>query len=977
MLKSEKINFLAKKIAPNPLEATFWIDLSEDPQGTVWKWFDPIDDMWKVLLLGNQSGTLDAYTKAESNRIFATNQSVADLAAQLDSKQDKLVSRVNIMTINGVDILNKGNLVIDRGLHQNQVQDLIDKSTADFITADETYEYVQEEVSKLKLVVLDKNKLPKSISDVIFKSKLSYDAFVQDMEVTENHILYIDPNNGLYRFSYNTVTKKYDYKHTTILANQYIEETYTIDSKGIHYVNSYNTSITPLIDNTHEGITIVCKDKDNSRELTLYTRGDGESYLSNDGTYKIIGSINLYTSIERLPDSLAVLLDNVSITTDDFTEAKQYLVELGEPVYLLYTDKYNATEQEYSTIEGNQLHTFYYDEDEDCIYIVEYINPLYQIYSDDNSQGNVTEVTKIDNTGRVVTRRINRGIYSDSQGFNIQVEDNTRDSVTDPTGTTIRRHLNVITEGNGRDVLFNDGTYKNLQDSIDFSEYATIAWVNEVISNLVTGDIENIKNEINNINTNIENINQDIDNINQDIENIYNEINQGGDIEGDITNINQEITNIKQELDQKFELPDGGTTGQVLKKQEDGSVDWADDEVGSTVTGSTVTWQSNLTQGEVIGTLTIDGTPNTLYAPEGGEEIGEVTPTTPGLMTPEDKEKLDGIAENADDVQFTANLSSGTLIGTITINGKDTLIYAPAGSSGEEGSTVSYTPVITSGTKIGTLTIDGAGYDLFAPTTEATTDNPGLMSPEDKEKLDGIAEGADDVRWSSSLDEGTPIGILTINSTPYTLYAPVAGEYNISYTPIVTEGTALGILNINNIQTTIFSDSITKAQIRPITVIDNSVDFEVISTSDTSGQCGLKFSIPQITTEWLQENVIQRMYFHINYKSSTVDEDSPDLDYYTQDIDISNMFFGSQSAMVLTYNGIVFCEHATGFNRVHLGSISVVGSVLATGLTCTIYFYISKLDGTRLYLDEFNSIRFNYSYIELTNISNNLNINSN
>ena len=31
MLKSERINFLAKKIAPNPLEATYWIDLTEDP----------------------------------------------------------------------------------------------------------------------------------------------------------------------------------------------------------------------------------------------------------------------------------------------------------------------------------------------------------------------------------------------------------------------------------------------------------------------------------------------------------------------------------------------------------------------------------------------------------------------------------------------------------------------------------------------------------------------------------------------------------------------------------------------------------------------------------------------------------------------------------------------------------------------------------------------------------------------------------
>lgn len=53
-----------------------------------------------------------------------------------------------------------------------------------------------------------------------------------------------------------------------------------------------------------------------------------------------------------------------------------------------------------------------------------------------------------------------------------------------------------------------------------------------------------------------------------------------------------------------------------------------------------------------------------------------------GLMSTSDKSKLDGITSSADAVSFSGTLSSGTKIGTITINGANTDIYAPtAGTS--------------------------------------------------------------------------------------------------------------------------------------------------------------------------------------------------------------------------------------------------------------------------------------------------------
>ena len=63
-----------------------------------------------------------------------------------------------------------------------------------------------------------------------------------------------------------------------------------------------------------------------------------------------------------------------------------------------------------------------------------------------------------------------------------------------------------------------------------------------------------------------------------------------------------------------------------------------------------------------------------------------------GLMSTSDKSKLDGITSSADAVSFSRALSSGTKIGTITINGANTDIYAPtAGTSPTYGQATSST----------------------------------------------------------------------------------------------------------------------------------------------------------------------------------------------------------------------------------------------------------------------------------------------
>lgn len=78
--------------------------------------------------------------------------------------------------------------------------------------------------------------------------------------------------------------------------------------------------------------------------------------------------------------------------------------------------------------------------------------------------------------------------------------------------------------------------------------------------------------------------------------------------------------------------------------------------------------------------------------------------------------RLKYLFDNATEVSYEQTLSSGTPIGTITIDGQSATVYAPSG--GGSGS-VSYTPVVTSGEQLGILSIDGVNNNIYAPTVEA------------------------------------------------------------------------------------------------------------------------------------------------------------------------------------------------------------------------------------------------------------------
>ena len=111
-------------------------------------------------------------------------------------------------------------------------------------------------------------------------------------------------------------------------------------------------------------------------------------------------------------------------------------------------------------------------------------------------------------------------------------------------------------------------------------------------------------------------------------------------------------------------------------------------------------------------------------------------------MSAADFTKLGSIASGATAVSFSRNLTSGTKIGTITINGTSTDLYSTnwtafQGATSNAAGTAGYINVVPAAGNTGSyFGSDGAWHG------NATAEIAGLMSSGDKSKLDGVASNA-------------------------------------------------------------------------------------------------------------------------------------------------------------------------------------------------------------------------------------------
>ena len=106
MIKQENPNFVASFYAPNPMEVTYWIDLSEDANGNVIKTYDGK----KWIPLNNQGGDQDLaeLRQAIDNEVNRAKQAEQKLTNDLNNKVNTAVAnKVTSTDVTQIKVVNE------------------------------------------------------------------------------------------------------------------------------------------------------------------------------------------------------------------------------------------------------------------------------------------------------------------------------------------------------------------------------------------------------------------------------------------------------------------------------------------------------------------------------------------------------------------------------------------------------------------------------------------------------------------------------------------------------------------------------------------------------------------------------------------------------------------------------------------------------------------------------------------------------
>jgi hypothetical protein len=84
------VKFSKQTIEPNPLEVDYWVDITSDPYGSVWKYYNGVD--WVSLNLNNGSNddglsSFDYYTKEQINSLLSGKADVDSVESKVDDAE--------------------------------------------------------------------------------------------------------------------------------------------------------------------------------------------------------------------------------------------------------------------------------------------------------------------------------------------------------------------------------------------------------------------------------------------------------------------------------------------------------------------------------------------------------------------------------------------------------------------------------------------------------------------------------------------------------------------------------------------------------------------------------------------------------------------------------------------------------------------------------------------------------------------------
>ena len=246
-------------------------------------------------------------------------------------------------------------------------------------------------------------------------------------------------------------------------------------------------------------------------------------------------------------------------------------------------------------------------------------------------------------------------------------------------------------------------------------------------------------------------------------------------------------------------IPAGGSTGQILRYESDGTAKW-DDEINTTyneATPSTAGLMSASDKTKLNGiapganNYVHPDTPGNKHIPSGGA-VGQIlkntgdgtvqwedptsysnaTATTAGLMSPEDKTKLNGIASGANNYVHPSHDAHDLGFYKVTIDNQGH---------------VTNTSLVTK-TDIKGLGLTSQDISIG----DASSSSSGLMSASDKAKLDGIASGANNYTHPSYTARSSGLYKITVDSTGHVSNVSVVTKNDITALGITGEDISIG-----------------------------------------------------------------------------------------------------------------------------------------------------------------------------------------
>ena len=246
-------------------------------------------------------------------------------------------------------------------------------------------------------------------------------------------------------------------------------------------------------------------------------------------------------------------------------------------------------------------------------------------------------------------------------------------------------------------------------------------------------------------------------------------------------------------------IPAGGSTGQILRYESDGTAKW-DDEINTTYNEATPSTAGLMSAGDKrklngiapgANNYVHPNTPGNKHIPSGGA-VGQIlkntgdgtvqwedptsysnaTTTTAGLMSPEDKRKLNGIASGANNYVHPSHDAHDLGFYKVTIDNQGH---------------VTNTSLVTK-TDIRGLGLTSQDISIG----DASSSSSGLMSASDKTKLDGIASGANRYTHPSYTARSSGLYKITVDSTGHVSNVSAVTKNDITALGITGEDIYIG-----------------------------------------------------------------------------------------------------------------------------------------------------------------------------------------